>query len=592
LIYARRVNGPSRLRALASSATAWRRALALSVLCLAVQAPVALAGIYWSAPSVIASSRLVSLSCPSASLCVGVDTAGAVVSSSAPTAGPAAWSSAAVAASGGLQDVSCAQPAGSLCVAVGPGGIFTSTEPTGGASAWRHVSGSAAPSSVSCPSDGLCVAGDGEEILISTNPEATTAWQLSTLPSKPAFALELLSCASASLCVAAGPNDAGYVLTSAEPAGGASTWKLTHVAEHGFSALSCAATGFCAAVAEETLATSATPAGGSWQVAGGVASLRQIDALSCVSASLCAAAGMDGRLASSGEPADGAGAWEAVEGADGENQISALGCPNEGECLAADEALLTGVGAHRLTVTKTGGGEGEVTSSPIACPFGCTYGASVCPRNCGSSNLSAVLVPQRPQAIACTSTTPTEQAGCALLFPAQETPILTPRALSGSVFVGWSGACGGWGSCTPAMSLDRGVTARFERELRLSSVRQSRRRWRERAGVGAPVGTSFMLHLSRAATLLLRFEVAKAGRRVRGLCRNPSPGNIGGRACVNYLAAGTLTANKPAGASKLGFKGLLSSGRRLRPGVYRVEVAASANGDFTKPVLLAFTISG
>ncbi|MEO6325577.1 MAG: hypothetical protein ABIT01_07160, partial [Thermoanaerobaculia bacterium] len=93
-----------------------------------------------------------------------------------------------------------------------------------------------------------------------------------------------------------------------------------------------------------------------------------------------------------------------------------------------DDVLLTatcGSGSvtnYVLTVSKAGSGSGTVTSSPSAV-------------SCGS---------------ACTGT-----------FASGQSVTLTAAALAGSTFTGWSGACGGVGSCEVTMTADQSVTALF-----------------------------------------------------------------------------------------------------------------------------------
>jgi hypothetical protein len=77
-----------------------------------------------------------SIDCLSTTLCFAFDDEGNVLSSSNPTGGKAAWSTAAInpEASGGQAKISCGSP--TLCVVISGTKVYVSTEPTGGASAW------------------------------------------------------------------------------------------------------------------------------------------------------------------------------------------------------------------------------------------------------------------------------------------------------------------------------------------------------------------------------------------------------------------------------------------------------------------------
>src|SRR5438445_10673591 len=81
------------------------------------------------------ATSLPAASCPSSSLCVAVDVNGNVVTSSNPTGGATAWRVTNVDGSNALTGVSC--PSSVFCVAVdGSGNVATSSNPTGGAAAW------------------------------------------------------------------------------------------------------------------------------------------------------------------------------------------------------------------------------------------------------------------------------------------------------------------------------------------------------------------------------------------------------------------------------------------------------------------------
>jgi hypothetical protein len=77
---------------------------------------------------------------------------------------------------------------------------------------------------------------------------------------------------------------------------------------------------------------------------------------------------------------------------------------------------------HTLMVTKAGTGSGTVTSNPAGI-------------NCG--------------------------ADCSETYNQGTSVILTPTPDSGSMFMGWSGACSGAGSCTVSMTGDKTATATF-----------------------------------------------------------------------------------------------------------------------------------
>jgi hypothetical protein len=127
-------------------------ALAVVGVMLGVTSPaVASVPLSWSSPALVDGQppyampkALSAVSCPSGSLCVGVDYWGNVVTATDPTGGASAWTVAPVDPNGpalgfvdqpSLTGVSC--PSVSLCVAVDrAGNVLTSANPTGGSSAW------------------------------------------------------------------------------------------------------------------------------------------------------------------------------------------------------------------------------------------------------------------------------------------------------------------------------------------------------------------------------------------------------------------------------------------------------------------------
>ena len=221
------------------------------------------------------------ISCPSTSFCAALDNgAGYVFTSTDPTAGAAGWSGVRISAPNTLAALSC--PSITLCVAVDyHGSAITSTSPTAGAGTWHtatidsgpctagvcHSIGKGPPErqldTISCPSVSLCVAGDWDgDVVTSTNPTGgSSAWSAAYVDPNLEGAhdggvqvsIAGVSCPSLLWCVAS--DGTGGVVTSQDPAGGASAWKLARAAPGtgglgggGFGSLSCSSASFCAAL--------------------------------------------------------------------------------------------------------------------------------------------------------------------------------------------------------------------------------------------------------------------------------------------------------------------------------------------------------
>jgi hypothetical protein len=172
-------------------------------------------------------ATLTGVSCPSVSLCVAVDSAdgavGDVITSTDPGGRTGEWKAATLDHSIGLTSVSC--PTASLCVAIaGDGGLFTSTDPTGGASAWRRTTfrwprnDSESVPQVSCGSPSLCVVTGGDHVFMSSDPTGgASAWSSMAVdptvsgvfPHSPS-ALLAVSCTPAHLCLAS--DSTGHIV--------------------------------------------------------------------------------------------------------------------------------------------------------------------------------------------------------------------------------------------------------------------------------------------------------------------------------------------------------------------------------------------
>ncbi|HEX6688062.1 MAG TPA: hypothetical protein VF085_05295 [Solirubrobacterales bacterium] len=303
------------------------------------------------------------VSCPSASLCVAVDLSGNVVTSTNPTGGTSAWAVAHVEATG-ITAVSC--PSASLCVAVDRGGnVLTSTNPTGGAGAWTvtHVAGAPSLNAVSCPSVSLCVAGGGSSIVTSTNPTGGAgAWTVAGIPATGSILG--MSCPSTGLCVA---SAGGNVVTSTNPTGGVGAWTVTNVAGHpAMFGVSCASVSLCVAVdTEGDVIVSTNPTGGesAWVVINVDPGGGLYFGISCPAVSLCVGVGLGSTLTST-NPAGGPAAWTFTNaGVD----ASAVSCPSTTLCIAAGLGVSVGTPAV-LSAGSGQGGTGAGSSTTLAPP--------------------------------------------------------------------------------------------------------------------------------------------------------------------------------------------------------------------------------
>jgi hypothetical protein len=361
--------------------------------------------------------------------------------------------------------------------------------------------------------------------------------------------------------------------------------------------------------------SSTNPTGGAsaWTLQKGTTpSSNSFNQVACASSSLCIASASNGEIAESNNPTGGAGAWTSTEWVDGTKGLSGVSCASESLCFVTDEALLIGIPARTLSVSVAGMGHGHVTSTPIACPFGCTYSGPACPRNCGGLSFNA-FTPQRLSGISCIENGWFGEAGwgtCSLSFPAQNTVTLTATPDPGSTFMGWGGDCSGGASCAVSMSSDRSISATFTASAnstiqstsnppRLTGVAESAKRWREGSAFAQisvnrqklPVGTTFSFGLDEPASVAFKFTKSISGRKVRKRCVAHAKKNTKKRRCTRITAADTLTLSAHTGVNKMHFEGLISKHKKLEPGSYALTLTATASGKHSTPSTLHFTIA-
>jgi hypothetical protein len=249
--------------------------------------------------SIVSAGSLDSVSCPSTTFCVavgsGADNAENVFTSTNPAGGAGAWSTAINVDGGGegWQNIAC--PSANLCVAMNSNGqTATSTNPAGGTATWTVLPpvGTFSAKELSCPTATLCVAAGSSEgagnLLISTNPAGgASAWKLLNLDGGASFSS--VACFAANLCIASEADDgSGDVFTSTDPSGGAEAWTPTSMSGDAQSSVRCPSGTLCILAAyTQTLALIDTADGtANWTIEAVVPGTETMDSVSCT-ADLC-----------------------------------------------------------------------------------------------------------------------------------------------------------------------------------------------------------------------------------------------------------------------------------------------------------------
>ncbi len=364
-----------------------------SLVSLTVSSAASASALNWSPPQLLDTTLgapLTSVSCPSASLCVAVDEAGAVVTSTNPTAAEPTWTAASAGAGNAFESVSC--PSTELCVAAGYGDeIYSSTDPTGGPGAWHGTpTEDTFPGHVTCASKELCVvvADDGESLLRSTDPASTTpTW-------KPLIAPEDVygvSCPSAKLCVAVGESDEEVkakefkelddIFSTTDPTAEAPTWTLAakgvEESEYEIDGLSCASEDLCvAATYGGNALVSSKPTTSSWTkdvlVAHGPGEYRFLEDVSCVpGGKVCAITGEAGDVHVSKEPEGGAATWVTTAIDNPDEYISGISCVADEQCTAVDytgHAITSTDAASQTAHWSTSRADADTVIGAVSCP--------------------------------------------------------------------------------------------------------------------------------------------------------------------------------------------------------------------------------
>ena len=307
----------------------------------------------------IRGHQLTGISCASSRLCVALDRAGSVVTSSDPGAEHAHWryvrfdpaTHQLLSLSFFAAGISC--PTVALCVIAGGRGVVWSRSPAGGAAAWRGAVLEPNPfpsgptlNGITCASASMCAAIDVEgNAFVSGDPSGGSgAWKsglvdpgaMDPLPAGVTPpAVTGVACPSRRLCVAV--DFLGDVVWSASPLAGASTWRVRNV-QAGYNpiaSLVCPSASLCVGASglnhllASTHPAAAPSAWRSFAVGQGAASV------SCLSTSFCYGVSGSELLFSSRSPAGGPGQWS-VTAIGGPNRPYAVSCPSRSLCVAVE----------------------------------------------------------------------------------------------------------------------------------------------------------------------------------------------------------------------------------------------------------------
>jgi hypothetical protein len=310
-------------------------------------------GLSWRSPRLVDRAApfsnpavLNGVSCPSASLCVGVDDLGSIASTTDPQARRPTWTfTTPIEQNVTFYSISC--PSVHLCVAVNQAGgvgerarIAISTDPTGAASKWK-VSDANFNSlqNVACPSRSLCVIDSLGGLHVSTDPGAAHPSWKEALPQSIGGGdpLVQVSCASSALCVAVGAS--GGVYTSTDPAQSPSTWHRTaSFPQLAFDDASCPTTSLCVLFDEngEIVSSSDPAANGAHYVDEGQLSLTSDGiprGLSCTPSATCVAVDDAGDVIATRAPNGPASGWTSTANIE-PSGFTTVACGADGFCLA------------------------------------------------------------------------------------------------------------------------------------------------------------------------------------------------------------------------------------------------------------------
>jgi hypothetical protein len=265
-----------------------------------------------------------------------------------------------------LSSVSC--PSESLCVAVDREGNALSTgTPSSPGAPWTRVGIDAERSlaGVSCASASLCVAVDRHGRAFATNQPLGGGWSGRLID--PGTALTGVSCPTEALCVAV--DEAGKVLVSTDPGSPGASWTEAAARGVALQGVSCTGAG-CVAVdlAGDVLASS-----NGWLLHAVDAS-RNMTGISCITPLECVAVDATGNALASANSGAPAPTWSSTP-IDAPGGLAGVSCASSGLCVAIGnhgEALASDdptAAAPAWLVSSADGGEALTGVSCLASGF-------------------------------------------------------------------------------------------------------------------------------------------------------------------------------------------------------------------------------
>jgi hypothetical protein len=331
----------------------------VAVACGLTLAPAAVAArtgpVRWAAPRLVdhraplsTPSVLRSVACPTSTRCLSVGANGTIVT----TGGTGHRFVSGVNGGAGLEGVSC--PSAGLCVIQETGRLLTSTDPTAARPTWTPVSPPQLRldqlAGVTCASDRLCVAwSDSTTLDVSTDPTGgASAWKEVKLD-VPANAIEVSAVAcvpQTTRCVASiGNGDGAVFATTVNGGDRPSAWTVS--SRSGLAApddLACPSATLCVGIDLDNVETSTDPGSGaaSWSSDALPASTPRgfPVAIACPSSGVCVTADGDGSIATSSDPAAGAASYAVSASLDpagfGAFADTRMTCPTTSTCLVPD----------------------------------------------------------------------------------------------------------------------------------------------------------------------------------------------------------------------------------------------------------------